>query len=128
MTTNNKNKFKSFLLSKRYISDNTEFKTKPTKIRLPNGYINVFTNREVYGQLECFILDITSNCLTILDVVPTFKLFGKQFFNNAGFSGDALIMMKEMNYDLTDKDILNLIILDKKKIQKKYNDLKENKH
>tara|TARA_B110000238_G_C16089173_1_gene423016 strand:- start:156 stop:1304 length:1149 start_codon:yes stop_codon:yes gene_type:complete len=63
-----------------------------------------------------------------LDVVPTFKLFGKQFFNNAGFSGDALIMMKEMNYDLTDKDILNLIILDKKKIQKKYNDLKENKH
>lgn len=128
MTTNNKNKFKTFLLSKRYVSDNTDFKTKPTKISLPNGYINVFTNREVGGQITCDILDITTNCLNILDVVPTFKLFGKQFFNHAGVSGDALIVMKEMNYDLTDRDILNLIILDKKKIQNKYNDLKENQH
>lgn len=113
MDLNNEQKVKSFWLRSDYISYNST-PGIPSRIKLPKGEVEILIKAEQATKLKCGILDIESNCLKV-----SAGLFAGVFF-----SGDALITMSTMDYDLTDKATLKKVKADKKTIQKKYQELR----
>ena len=113
MDQNNEQKFKSFWLRSDYVSYNTT-PGIPSRIKLPKGEVEILIKNGQATKLKCDILDIQSNCLKV-----SAGLFAGVFF-----SGDALITMSTMDYDLTDKATLKKVKADKKTIQKKYQELR----
>lgn len=113
MDLNNEQKVKSFWLKSDYVSYNST-PGIPSRIKLPKGEVEILIKKWQATKLKCDILDIQSNCLKV-----SAGLFAGVFF-----SGDALITMSTMDYDLTDKATLKKVKADKKTIQKKYQELR----
>jgi len=113
MDLNNEQKVKSFWLRSDYVSYNST-PGIPSRIKLPKGEVKILIKNGQATKLKCDILDIQSNCLKV-----SAGLFASVFF-----SGDALITMSTMDYDLTDKATLKKVKADKKTIQKKYQELR----